>query len=398
MLDQILHLFKSSEWSSIHTLKLVYTWHRVLAIALHVAPTSVGHTQPRALLLLYVHRTVHYWESPPSRARWAGHSTYRSVAMPPAWRQTMPAYMEDDIDAARPSLLAFRSTTRAMRASVAHKQQLRHAVAAAPQRKQEVNEMDNDSPAEDPNAAAIPTRVGRVDSAFEFSLMPMPLSGSTPILESPEDVMDEDDGLPIDGDFIERRDSDSSSDFSYDGRSSSRPTHQRRSMIVEEDGFTLSRETMMLTAASMQHSRVLKTGLLFKQGSGLGFLHVGGWKVRYVVLTSSYLTFYREENGRKRGEVDLGHCNKKSIEIMPRDSVFDGTQATMWRFAIKTKSRRVIMAAYTEPEMKQWLRCLHVALAMKGTGPGRLTDFPTSTTFLGDKGPNGMMRASAQLH
>lgn len=322
--------------------------------------------------------------------------------MPPAWRQTMPAYMEDDIDAARPSLLAFRATTRAMRASVVHKQQLRHAVnpPVASQFKQDDNETDNDSPVEEDDVVAdpnIPTRVGRVDSAFEFSLMPMPLSGSTPILESPEDVMDEDDGL--DGDAMDRRDSDSSSDFSYDGRASSRQTHQRRSMIVEEDGFSLSRETMMLTAASMQHSRVLKTGLLFKQGSGLGFLHAGGWKVRYVVLTSTHLTFYREENGRKRGEVDLAHCSKKSIEIMPRDSVFDGTQATMWRFAIKTKSRRVIMAAYTEPEMKQWLRCLHVALAMKGTGPGRLTDFPmTSGTFLGDKGPNGMMRASAQLH
>ncbi|TMW55776.1 hypothetical protein Poli38472_010658 [Pythium oligandrum] len=182
------------------------------------------------------------------------------------------------------------------------------------------------------------------------------------------------------------------------------PTKLPRMTILDEDGFRVdtrqsfisNRSTMSLSVGSdtmmpIRPGTVIKSGLLFKQG--FGFMN-GGWKVRYAVLTSSKLTFYREENGRVRGEIDLSTLSTKSIEIMPRDSVFDGSQATLWRFAIKVKNRRVLISAYTEAEMKEWLRCLHVAVAVQTAGPGRFTDLVVPNgTLLADKS-DGLMRSS----
>lgn len=182
------------------------------------------------------------------------------------------------------------------------------------------------------------------------------------------------------------------------------PTRLPRTIVVDEHGFQISRESLLVSASRLGRNGVgspntpLKTGLLFKQGFGL--LSSGGWKVRHVVLTSAKMTFFREEQGRKRGEIDLAQCSTKSIEIMPRDSVYDGKHATVWRFAVRGKGgRRVLLAAYSEAEMKDWLRALHVALAVQGgAGMGRFTDFGVvpSGTFLADKS-DGQLRSSANF-
>ncbi|KAI9915584.1 hypothetical protein PsorP6_007264 [Peronosclerospora sorghi] len=211
------------------------------------------------------------------------------------------------------------------------------------------------------------TRLNRVESVL--AMMALPTSSSIPLLERMED---EDEDSDIDRIVCD-------------------PSKLPRTLIVDEEGLSISRETIMLQAANVPRGGVIKSGLLFKQGFGL---RSGGWKVRFVVLTSTKMTFYREEHGRKRGEIDLAKCVGKSIEIMPRDSVFDGSQATMWRFAIRGKSRRVLLSAYKESDMKEWLRCLHVALAAKGSGVGRFTDMVVpSGTFLAEKS-GGQLRSS----
>ncbi|KAJ0394986.1 hypothetical protein P43SY_001257 [Pythium insidiosum] len=185
------------------------------------------------------------------------------------------------------------------------------------------------------------------------------------------------------------------------------PSRLAHTTVVDEDGVPMSSirpstsdqafvanvlMSARAIAATSGRGAVIKSGLLFKQG--FGFLH-GGWKVRYVELTSTKMTFFREENGRKRGEIDLATCTPKSIEIMPRDSIFDGSQATMWRFAIRTKDRRVLVSAYSEAEMKEWLRCLHVAIAVQHAGVGRYTDVVVPNgTLLAGKG-DGLLRSSA---
>uniref|UniRef100_A0AAV1UNA5 PH domain-containing protein n=2 Tax=Peronospora matthiolae TaxID=2874970 RepID=A0AAV1UNA5_9STRA len=202
-----------------------------------------------------------------------------------------------------------------------------------------------------------------------LAVMAMPVSGPIPLLE--RSASDDDDN-DIDTIICD-------------------PSRLPRTLVVDENGFTMSRESVMVRAANLPRGGVIKSGLLFKQGFGLRY---GGWKVRYVVLTSTKMTFFREEQGRKRGEIDLAKCNGKSIEIMPRDSVFDGSQASMWRFAIRGKTRRVLLSAYTESDMKEWLRCLHVALAVQAAGAGRYTDFVVpSGTFLAERG-GGLMRSS----
>ncbi|EGZ12089.1 hypothetical protein PHYSODRAFT_347328 [Phytophthora sojae] len=210
-------------------------------------------------------------------------------------------------------------------------------------------------------------RLNRAESLL--AVMAMPASGPIPLLERMDS---EDDDNDIDTIICD-------------------PTRLPRTLIVDEDGFTLSRESVMVRAANVPRGGVIKSGLLFKQGFGL---RSGGWKVRFVVLTSTKMTFFREEHGRKRGEIDLAKCSGKSIEIMPRDSVFDGSSATMWRFAIRGKKGRVLLSAYTESEMKEWLRCLHVALAAQGSGFGRFTDFVVpSGTFLAERS-GGLLRSS----
>lgn len=299
----------------------------------------------------------------------------------------------DDRMIARPSLLSFRPS-RMLRVSqqqhhnAVYKAQLLRAAGRSSERPTETsdrdgyecsdtgssdNESSNDlSPAarnRDKYAASIAGedeemdnnincfRLSRADSFIPIMALPVP--SATPILENSES--EEEDNV-IDTIICD-------------------PTKLPRTLIVDENGFSISRESVMARAATMPRGGVIKSGLLFKQGFGF---RSGGWKVRFVTLTSTKMTIYREEHGRKRGEIDLAKCSAKSIDIMPHDSVFDGSQATMWRFAIRGKKGRVLLSAYTEGEMKDWLRCLHVAMASRGLG--RFTDFAISSgTFLAER-------------
>ncbi|KAE8892267.1 hypothetical protein PF005_g21361 [Phytophthora fragariae] len=314
----------------------------------------------------------------------------------------VPAMMDEEL-LPRPSLLAFRPS-RMLRVSqqqqqnAVYKQQLLRAIGRPTRTSDDLSDDDwyerSDAGSSDAGSAYAPSpargrdqravstvaedeeksnyvdhsnRLNRAESLL--AVMQLPASGPIPLLER---VDSEDDDNDIDTIICD-------------------PTRLPRTLIVDEDGFTLSRESVMVRAASVPRGGVIKAGLLFKQGFGL---RAGGWKVRYVVLTSTKMTFFREEHGRKRGEIDLAKCSGKSIDIMPRDSVFDGSQATMWRFAIRGKKGRVLLSAYTEGEMKEWLRCLHVALAVQGSGFGRFTDFVVpSGTFLAERG-GGLLRSS----
>lgn len=218
------------------------------------------------------------------------------------------------------------------------------------------------------------------DDDLLMCVMSMPHSAEVPLLEGADEDDDDVDAILCD------------------------PTRLPRTMVVDEHGFQISRESLLVSASRLGRNGAgspntpLKTGLLFKQGFGL--LSSGGWKVRHVVLTSAKMTFFREEQGHKRGEIDLAQCSTKSIEIMPRDSIYDGKHATVWRFAVRGKGgRRVLLAAYSEAEMKDWLRALHVALAVQGgAGMGRFTDFGVvpSGTFLADRS-DGQLRSSANF-
>ncbi|DAZ96565.1 TPA: hypothetical protein N0F65_011789 [Lagenidium giganteum] len=297
----------------------------------------------------------------------------------------------DDAAHGRTSLLAFRSS-RAQRTSQvkAMQQPIPRAsmVLLAAQRlgaHDEMVELSEDV------AAALDGRPSMDDMAAP------PLSE----LDSTQGITEDEDGtavvcLPMPGsipllDLGEELDDDNELDSIVCD-----PSRLRHTVVYDENGDRVEREPTAFVGKAITGSTTpLKTGLLFKQG--FGFLG-GGWKVRFVVLTSSSITLYKEEHGKKRGEIDLAECTTKSIEIMPRDSVFDGRQATMWRFAVRdAKGKRMLFAAYTEVEMKDWLRCLHLAITLRRSGPGRFTDFQMPNGSIIAMQGNGQLRSSGLL-
>ncbi|OQS04725.1 hypothetical protein THRCLA_20809 [Thraustotheca clavata] len=104
---------------------------------------------------------------------------------------------------------------------------------------------------------------------------------------------------------------------------------------------------------------VMKSGVLFKKGSGMGFFHRRNWKPRYFELTMNALNYYDEQGGKLKGKVVLHNLVAQDIEIMPCDGVKTGKSAsTNWRICINLPSRRFFVAAATEHEMYQWIQAL----------------------------------------
>lgn len=122
--------------------------------------------------------------------------------------------------------------------------------------------------------------------------------------------------------------------------------------------------------APPHRDQVLRTGVLFKKGSGIDYpFGRRNWKTRYFVLTPSTLKYYSYEGGAWKGEVDLGAKDRKTkellttIEVMPGDSKKTGTSAsTIWRIAINSSDRRLLLSASSELEMNRWVEQLQCAL------------------------------------
>uniref|UniRef100_K3XC01 PH domain-containing protein n=1 Tax=Globisporangium ultimum (strain ATCC 200006 / CBS 805.95 / DAOM BR144) TaxID=431595 RepID=K3XC01_GLOUD len=112
----------------------------------------------------------------------------------------------------------------------------------------------------------------------------------------------------------------------------------------------------------MADQQILRTGVLFKKGSGMGPFGRKNWKPRYFVLTPSKLKYFTFEDGDLKGEVDLSGCDDNMIEVMPMDAMKTGSSAsTIWRVAINAPERRLLVAAGTEMEMNDWVDKLMLA-------------------------------------
>ncbi|GLE11604.1 hypothetical protein PINS_up024134, partial [Pythium insidiosum] len=118
------------------------------------------------------------------------------------------------------------------------------------------------------------------------------------------------------------------------------------------------------------------------------------WKPRYFVLTPKRLQYYTYEEGELKGEVDLTGCNEHSA-------------STIWRVAINTADRRLIVAAGTELEMNDWVEQFllafrinsgHRDLPREGQDFARnsMTDFHNFAAARRSVG--GAMRSSLGVH
>ncbi|KAF1327419.1 hypothetical protein FI667_g7720, partial [Globisporangium splendens] len=137
------------------------------------------------------------------------------------------------------------------------------------------------------------------------------------------------------------------------------------------------RQTPVFNSRSTQYfsmvstDTVLHKGLLFKKGSGVGYpFGRRNWRTRHFVLTAGQLTYYTHEDGKWRGSLDLTTCTDvndktqdRAIEVMPADSPKTGRSAsTIWRIAINTRKRRMLLAATSEREMNEWVEMLTLAI------------------------------------
>lgn len=117
-------------------------------------------------------------------------------------------------------------------------------------------------------------------------------------------------------------------------------------------------------------SQILRTGVLFKKGSGSGPFGRRNWKPRYFVLTPTRLQYFTFENGELKGELSLQGCDEGMLEVMPADSMKTGSSAsTIWRVAINAPERRLLVAAGTEMEMNDWVDKLVMAFRLNAGQP-----------------------------
>uniref|UniRef100_A0AAV1VIH8 PH domain-containing protein n=1 Tax=Peronospora matthiolae TaxID=2874970 RepID=A0AAV1VIH8_9STRA len=120
----------------------------------------------------------------------------------------------------------------------------------------------------------------------------------------------------------------------------------------------------------MTDSEILRTGVLFKKGSGSGPFGRKNWKPRYFVLTTSRLQYFTFEDGELKGELSLQGCDEGVLEVMPADSMKTGSSAsTIWRVAINAPERRLLVAAGTEMEMNDWVDKLVLAFRLNAGQP-----------------------------
>ncbi|KAE9323480.1 hypothetical protein PF008_g17345 [Phytophthora fragariae] len=132
----------------------------------------------------------------------------------------------------------------------------------------------------------------------------------------------------------------------------------------------------------MSDGQILRTGVLFKKGSGTGPFGRKNWKPRYFVLTPARLQYFTFEDGELKGELSLQGCDEGVLEVMPADSMKTGSSAsTIWRVAINAPERRLLVAAGTEMEMNDWVDKLVLAFRINsGQPPLQRASMPAPTS------------------
>ncbi|KAG6610638.1 Pleckstrin homology-like domain [Phytophthora cinnamomi] len=147
----------------------------------------------------------------------------------------------------------------------------------------------------------------------------------------------------------------------------------------------------------MSDGQILRTGVLFKKGSGTGPFGRKNWKPRYFVLTPARLQYFTFEDGELKGELSLQGCDEGVLEVMPADSMKTGSSAsTIWRIAINAPERRLLVAAGTEMEMNDWVDKLVLAFRINSGQPVQRASMP-APSLADSHGPFETRAAAASI-
>ncbi|CAK4311529.1 unnamed protein product [Aphanomyces euteiches] len=89
-----------------------------------------------------------------------------------------------------------------------------------------------------------------------------------------------------------------------------------------------------------QDAAVVRAALAFKKGNKKRWFDRANWKLRYIVLTDTTLSYYTPLDGKLKGSLDICDCSPRDIQIMPSDCLKTGrSNASIWRIAIQTPGR-----------------------------------------------------------
>lgn len=113
----------------------------------------------------------------------------------------------------------------------------------------------------------------------------------------------------------------------------------------------------------MTQTNPLLSGVLYKRGSGGKIFGRRNWKLRYFEFTETKLKYFTSAKRHKLcGEVLLiGDDGAQfKLEMMPLDQVKHSQTSVVpkWRFVVCTPDRELLLAAFSEIEMKTWVQHL----------------------------------------
>lgn len=113
----------------------------------------------------------------------------------------------------------------------------------------------------------------------------------------------------------------------------------------------------------MAQANPLLSGMLYKRGAGGIIFGRRKWKLRYFELTTTKLQYFTSANRRKlRGELLFvgDDAARFKLEMMPPDQMKHSQTSVVpkWRFVVCTPERELLLAAFSDTEMKTWVHHL----------------------------------------
>lgn len=115
--------------------------------------------------------------------------------------------------------------------------------------------------------------------------------------------------------------------------------------------------------APMTQTKPLLSGVLYKRGAGGMIFGRRNWKLRYFELTATKLQYFTSAKRRKlRGELLLvgDDAARFKLEMMPPDQMKHSQTSVVpkWRFVVSTPERELLLAAFSDTEMRTWVHHL----------------------------------------
>jgi hypothetical protein len=111
--------------------------------------------------------------------------------------------------------------------------------------------------------------------------------------------------------------------------------------------------------AQIHCENILRSGFIFKRGSGNGFFRTCHLKPRYCALAYHKLFYFKYRGGTLKGVVNIAGCTKDDILVMPQECNHNRKSCLiLWPFAIQAPERRFVFCACSAHDMNIWVQAI----------------------------------------